>query len=152
MRRRDRSLVSRIVKELISQHGLRLLQNSYYEIDAARRRYILLLKDQPAFCAELADGAIGKLYELAREKTTHLKPENLGRVISTGVAGKQPIPRTTMAEVANPGEMIDGDDCGQVILEELAAVVLAAAIWDKILLTMETRPMMRVHLDGLLAA
>jgi hypothetical protein len=136
--KRNTDLVSVIVGEILLRHEFVITRNPLYVELIGSLQYFLSIRGKIVHAHEFMAQLTGKIYEAAYAKTKHLRPDTLGRIASTGVSKSSE--RTEMGLIMSSEEAYGDEDDGITVLRELAAIVLAAAIWDVITENIQERP------------
>ncbi|MDD5726834.1 MAG: hypothetical protein PHC53_05565 [Patescibacteria group bacterium] len=135
---RNIRLVQIIAKEILDREGFRLLHNTNPELPDKDLTYMFF--DKKGLVGDRYDGKFSsndRVCGAVSKKTKHLKPEVLGRIISTKVDPSEG--RVSWDDVWGDPVVFHLSENGIDMLRELAERTIAAAIYDELLKNMEER-------------
>jgi hypothetical protein len=150
MKRQEIDLLRSIAGNVIAIHGFCLCSNTNWVATKDRWRY-LLLGGRGLIAGNAAmERLTAHIYEAAVQQTTQLEPATLGVILATGKNSGSQTRRTNMNYIARASQAFREEESGLGMLRKLAAIALAAAIWDRLLEKMEEKSMNQGQVDALL--
>ena len=127
MGKRDRELVRRIATGLIQREGLTL------QLDKNKYQRLFVKGEDPNVDLAVCSATPYHVWDFASTTVTKtvkaLKPETLGRIVSTGRPHADALHATTLYEV-HCQSYLSKYAGGQKLLVKLAATAVAAKMWD----------------------
>lgn len=135
---RNLKLVQTIAKEILDREGFKLLHNTNPE--RTDEFYAYMFFDKKGLVGEPYEGKFSsndRVCGAVSKKTKHLKPEVLGRIISTKVNSSEG--RVSWDDIWEDPVVFQLSENGVNMLRELAERTIAAAIYDELLKNMEAK-------------
>ena len=137
-----------IAKEILDREGFKLLHNTNSEASDFSE---YLLFDNEGVIDEPTGGQYSLsnvVLSIAQKKARHLKPETLGKIISTCVGSSDNQTRTSWCDIFGTITLLDDSDTGISILRNFAAATISAVVYDELLKNMEEKSLTEEELDA----
>ena len=150
MSKRDHGLVQQIAQEIVETERFRLTHNPKAKTDINWYCFFGKSGVEESNGTPYFHDSTETVFDVAFEKSKHMKPETLGRILSTGVNSRAKSGRTAMPDILLASDLTWSDkDNGLSVLRKFASVVIAAAAWDILIKNMETTELADKEVDAL---